>query len=73
MSLYNAQSFKLMKNYEGNQLSQNISDTQFAILNGKTITIYCKNDEKIINIPSEDIKLFDGSLLTIKIQNELYF
>jgi len=73
VSLYNAQSFKLMKNYEGNQLSQNISDTQFAILNGKTITIYCKNDEKIINIPSEDIKLFDGSLLTIKIQNELYF
>lgn len=60
-----------MKNYEGNQLSQNITDTQFAILKGKTITVYCKNDERIINLPSDDVKLYDGSLLTIKMQNEL--
>ena len=46
-----------MKNYEGNQLSQNITDTQFAILQGKTITVYCKNEERIINLPSDDVKL----------------
>jgi len=39
-------------------------------LKGKTITVHAKNEEKYISIPDE-AKLFDGSLLTVKIKNEL--